>query len=296
MLKKMILMLCFVLIVAGGCSARIEENTDQEKQKNLSTINNFYAFINNNPGVEEIINFIDNSISSVSNQNASIMVNELERIQKKDLPVFEEMFNHDNIQIKFSKEEYNSLQKEPDKVKDSELREILSKTIKSGYKVETAEGSFFPIINYESYKKYNSYVTSDLMDYIEIMAVESNKVPAKDAAIVISWNEILNRAINQERFINNHGNSNKSGDIKELYKKYVYFIFYGANNTPLFSYDSKTMTNEAKTAYLTFVKADVDSKLLNTLRNFLEIAKNNSYSLTNDVVQFRENAVKELID
>jgi len=70
-------------------------------------------------------------------------------------------------------------------IEDEKVRELLSKTKNSGYRVETAEGMFFPVIDYEVYKKYSEYVTEDVKEYINIMAEESNNPPAKDAALVV---------------------------------------------------------------------------------------------------------------
>jgi len=48
-------------------------------------------------------------------------------------------------------------------------------------------------------KKYSEYVTEDVKEYINIMAEESNNPPAKDAALVVGWDEVLKRALNQEK-------------------------------------------------------------------------------------------------
>ncbi len=46
----------------------------------------------------------------------------------------------------------------------------------SGYKLIYEEGMFYPIIDYEFYKKYSNNVTDDIREYINVMAVESNEV------------------------------------------------------------------------------------------------------------------------
>ncbi|TEB15874.1 hypothetical protein Psfp_01817 [Pelotomaculum sp. FP] len=113
-------------------------------------------------------------------------------------------------------------------------------------------GSFccFPIIDYSFYKKFSAFVTPDLKDYIDIMAEESDQVPAKDAALVIGWDEVLRRALNQEEFINAYKDSMKVDEVRELYKKYLTFTLYGLNNTPLFSYESVLIVLIAVFGYL----------------------------------------------
>jgi hypothetical protein len=105
-----------------------------------------------------------------------------------------------------------------DEIEDEELRTLLIEARDSGYKVETAEGMFFPVVNYEFHKKYGTYVTPDIKEYIDLMAVESGNMPAKDAAIVISWEEVLKRALEQEKFILENESSIRRQEVKELYK------------------------------------------------------------------------------
>ncbi|KJS13570.1 MAG: hypothetical protein JL56_07935 [Desulfotomaculum sp. BICA1-6] len=152
---------------------------------------------------------------------------------------------------------------------------------------------YFPVIDYEFYKNFSAHVTNDMQDYIDIMAEESNEVPAKDAALVISWDEIVNRALNQEDFIETHSDSIKIDEIKQLHQKYVTFTLYGANNTPLFSYDAKTIDPEAKDAYLSAVANGGNSEFIKTLEGFLDVVKNNDDKLTNQVEQYRTDVSKK---
>lgn len=293
MLKKTaFFILCLILIISAGCTAQNQTGPDnqEEKPKAEAIMNDFQTLIRKDPSVEETANFLNNNIFNVSQEDASEMIDEFEKIQKKNLPRFEELFNNDSIQKKINAE-YQSIINHAD-IKDGELKELLTKTKNSGYKIETAEGSYFPIINYEFYKKFSSYVTSDMKDYIEIMAVESNKAPAKDAEFVIGWNEIIKRALEQEKFLNTHKDSVKIAEIKQLYKKYLRFSLYGVDNTPLFRYDTKTMAANAKEVYLNAVKDTTASDYLKTLNNFLDLVKNSNFKLTQEVEQYRDNVLK----
>ena len=164
------------------------------------------------------------------------------------MPKFEAKFNNDDtIQTQIRKVYIRDFDiNKIDGIEDVKIKGLLSEVRDSGYKVETAEGMFFPVINYEFYKRYGSYVTCDIKEYFDLMAVESNKMPAKDAALVITWDEILKRILNQENFISKNGDSVKAQQVKDLNKKYLIFALFGANNTPLFSYDSKIMVPEAQ--------------------------------------------------
>jgi len=294
LLKKLApIIFCLCLIVTAGCTTDRRTEPGPPKEPPAGTVmNDFHALTQKDSRVEEVANFIKNNISSVSKEDASKMVDNFEKIQKKNLPRFEDMFASDDVQRKINSE-YKAIIAQSD-IKDAGLKELLVKTKNSGYKVETAEGSYFPIIDYEFYKNFSSHVTSDMKDYIEIMAEESDKAPAKDAALVIGWDEVIKRALNQEKFINTYKDSMKISDVKQLYKKYVTFTMYGLNNTPLFSYNSKTMVPKAKEVYLAVVADTGGSEFLKTLSGFLDLIQNNNYKLTSEAEKYREDVVKKL--
>jgi hypothetical protein len=293
MYKKLaVIILCLGLVAAAGCATNNQTGPDNlEGQKSVTIMNDFLSLTQNDISVEEVANFIKNNIAEVSQEDASKMVDAFEKIQKNSYQQYEELFFNDNIQNKVNNE-YESIKTQAD-IKDAELRDLLTKTKNSGYKVETAEGTYFPVIDYSFYKDFSSYVTSDMKDYIDIMAVESDKVPAKDAALVIGWDEVIERALNQEEFINKHKDSIRISEVEQLYNKYLTFTLYGLNNTPLFQYGTKTMNPKAKEDYSKAVADTGNSDYLKTLSEYMDLVKDNNYQLTSEVENFRDNATKK---
>ncbi|MEG6522298.1 hypothetical protein [Desulfotomaculum sp. 1211_IL3151] len=291
MLKKfMVLVICFTLFIVSGCTSNNETKPiDQQQAKSDSVMENFHSMLQKDSSVADVAQFISDNISLVTKENASEMVIKFEELQLKKLPQYETMFTEGDNQSKFANE-YEAVMNGA--VKDPGLKELVQKTNNSGYKVETAEGTFFPILNYQFYKKYSDYVTPDLKNYIEIMAVESNQVPAKDAALVISWDEVVKRALEQEKFIHTYKDSVKLNDVKQLYEKYLLFTLYGLNNTPLFSYDSNTLNPKAQEAYTKAIKNSGTSDFLKILEEYLNIISKNNNKLTDEVEKYREASVK----
>lgn len=295
MFKKLFIIISISLIAiaaVAGCSANHQADPPLNDAQSGNVMSKFEELLGNEPGVEEVAGFIDENVGKVSKNDASEMVAQFEKIQKENLPQYENMFFNDELQSKINAEYQAIIDKS--EIKDTQVKELVTKTTSSGYKVETAEGTYFPIIDYGFYKKFSSYVTADMKDYIDIMAVESNKVPAKDAALVIEWDEIVRRALSQEEFINTHKESVKAGEMKLVYKKYATFILYGANNTPLFRYESGTIDPEAKEVYSKAIKDTGNSRLLKGLEEFLSIIKNNNYKLTGEAEKFRDDFIQKL--
>lgn len=267
------------------------EDSNLDKQKAI--MDKLEDLISKNASTDEVTKFVDENISKLSKENASIMLSKLEDYQKKNLDKFGEKVYGEDIQIgirKIYKSDFDI--NKIDNIQDKKLKDLLIETRNSGYKIETGEGMYYPVLNYEAYKKYSTYVTEDLKDYIEIMAVESNKTPAEDGGLKISWDELLKRALKQEEFINKYNSSIKINDMKQLYSKYTSFVLYGLNNTPLFSYNTKVMVPEAKESYAKVVKSNSNSTLVSNIKGLLGILEKNNYKLTNEVESYRKNIVK----
>jgi len=266
-----------------GVGSKIDETVQHDIMKEFEDI------INKEVNISDYIEFVDKNIESLTPENATKLITKLEELQKDYLDKLEKKYFDIEIQnniIEAIKPEYDLENLKSDKIENAEVKELLKETEKMGYKVETAEGMFFPVIDYGFYEKYAVYVTEDMKDYIDIMVVESDKVPAKDAALVISWDELFERLFNQEKFLDEHKDSVKFEEIKSLHKKYMTFAIYGLNNTPLFDYNYNKMNDEAKAAYERVIAKE--SKLSQTLKEYYELIRNNGFKLTEEVKSYRD--------
>lgn len=247
------------------------------------------------------IKFADENISYLPPGYAGELINELEIKHMFNLPVIEEKYFKTSIQEKmldlylknFDLSIFNELDL-IENITDPELKGLLRETRLTGYRVETAEGMFFPVIDYEFYQRYLPYLDHDFRAYIELMSLESSNPPAKDAALVIGWDELIGRALMQEKFLTSFPESSKVPEVKNLYEKYLNFIFYGLNNTPLFSYDTREMHNEARETYPDLIREHPDSSLVVYLEGFLSILEENDYLLTEEVDNYRKSVLEDI--
>lgn len=286
---------CTTTAVNNNGGSTVDNNTPpaSEESKQDKIMPEFMALVDGNSKPDVLIEFMDKNIAGVTKENASKMLEELEKSQKNHLLELEDKYyNGETIQSSLNKVykpgfDLNKLED----IQDAELKSLLEETRDMGYKVETAEGTFFPIMNYEYMKKFSPYTAEDMKAYIDIMAVETNEVPAKDAALMIGWDEVIGRALAQEDFIKKYGSSSMAEGIKELQKKYTTFMLFGLNNTPLFSYETKEMDPEARKAYTKAAEDNAGSELMQLLSKYMEVLEKSDYKLSDEADKFRKDAV-----
>jgi hypothetical protein len=287
------LVLMAVLVIPLGCTAPDAQQAPADDKVIMEEFNQLAA---GKGEVAALVEFITDNIGQVTAENASLMVVRLEEAQKENLPQLEAKFFADaNLQTQLSElaePQFEIDLSGADQIELAEVRELLLETRDTGYKVETAEGMFFPIIDYQFYQEYSPHVTADMQEYIAIMATESDAVPAKDAALVIGWDEVVARAQRMAQFIEEYPDSIRADQVKELYDKYIIFTLFGLNNTPLFDYNTNTMVEEAEDVYRQAAAGSEDNAYLELLQDYLKVLEENNYKLTAEVDQYRKDITK----
>ncbi|PIF45999.1 hypothetical protein CLU96_3016 [Chryseobacterium sp. 52] len=97
------------------------------------------------------------------------------------------------------------------------------------------------------YSLFKNKVTPDYNAYIAQNAVEAEDNYAADAGLIISWEELGNRLIFWEKFINKYPKSPLLKIVKKDYNNYLYDYLYGMDNTPTYeSSDGKLYEENRK--------------------------------------------------
>ena len=263
------ILLLSIALISSGCG----EIAREDNNENMIDVSEFLA---NNPKPQEIIEYLNENIGVIIPKDGDTLVLALEDAQEKMLPNLEEEF-FQFPQIKDDDEETTN--------------DILIRTEKNGFKVDQAEGMNFPIIDYSVYQAWTAIVSEDIESYINIMTRESNNPPAKDAAFMIEWDKIVDRALKQEKYVTKFPNSARFDRVEALFNNYKQFIFFGIDNTPLFDFYNNAVNKNALTAYLKAVN-DSSSPLAQSIKEFVELVRENDNLATEEVNKFRENFKK----
>lgn len=234
-----------------------------------------------------------NNIDEFSLHQATIATLHLENAQKAYLPTAQQRMETAAIQKDINKvyEPGMTMNTVRSKVTSSKTKIVLQDLNSIGYKLETSEGMFYPVMDYKSYKVFKPYVKPDIQAYIDLMATESQQPATADAALQIGWDEVLERTLAREAFLTKYKGSNRTAAVKEAFILARMYTFYGTNNTPLFDYDSMNINSEAKVAY---EKALADktsseikaSEVLTQLQEFLKLLEQTNDTKTQVINDF----------
>lgn len=77
------------------------------------------------------------------------------------------------------------------------------------------------------------YLPRDQRQFIQRMAQDNQEILFNDAAITVSWKELIARALFWEKYIQQYPKSHFISDARRLYDEYSYFVFLGLDNTPV---------------------------------------------------------------
>lgn len=165
---------------------------------------------------------------------------------------------------------------------------LLDEITSQGYVLDSAEGYFFPKLDYEKYLKYAKEVTPRYARYLAIRADDTRSELTYDAGLVVTWDELLERAERQSAYLVQYPKSPETPVVAEMYKQTLFITLYGVDNTPLFDYETHVMDYYARKAYQRHAALKSDTPFSNTLRSYMKILEKSGFKLSKSAEAFRD--------
>lgn len=251
----------------------------------------FQQYVQKPASLTNARNYLINHIKEVDTWTATQMTLHLENAQKAYLPVYSEKVFPENVQkainSAYSKSKSLTYTTLLNTIKDSKIRSVLKEGRDKGYKLETSEGMYYPVMHYEGFKSFKPYITKDIAAYIDIMATESNQPSVFDGAIAISWTDLTNRALAIEDFVTKYPASNRSTALQKELLIATSRLLYGTSNTPAYDYDEQVIKPEVKKAYEDALKdSKVDTRILSILEKLLQLLNSTNNKFTPVIEKF----------
>jgi Bacterial SH3 domain len=173
--------------------------------------------------------------------------------------------------MKFSKQDMEDIWKDKyDLSKTPATKQLAA----NGFRLETAEGSIFPIADWEFVnKQFAGRLSAPMQSYIDQSIKEQTEPISSDGGLMITASEVANRAVFWEKFVSTNSASFLAKEAKKMAKQHVEVLITGMNNTPTFDYEKKMLSPDFQTAYEYLLKTYPTSQAAKKIGAFYDLVK-----------------------
>ncbi|MET0018262.1 hypothetical protein [Oscillibacter sp.] len=280
---------------ATSASDTSAQGSQVDSQASQDQIRASFEALLKNPGNEAAaLEQMRQDLSKLSPENADQMILSFEAYQNtaiSDLPDISLIkLMQTETEDPYNEERLNN----PSSIQNTDLKNALQEFLNRGYKLIIPEGMYQAVIDYDVYQFAEKSVTPDIAAYIQLMSAESENIMLEDGGIMISIDDVFSRMQASEGFISTYQNSVKLDQVKVLYNSQLESYFLGQNNTPAFDYTSNKLNQEFLDSYKKRALSSTDSPVIKATVEYLNLLKNNGYTLTTEVKNYRDNMIAGL--
>lgn len=130
------------------------------------------------------------------------------------------------------------------------LKDYQKKLKENGFQVASIEGMAYIEQDRDFVLKwFENKVSATMREYLQEKNKENKEGFMKDAGLVISGKQYVNRLIWLEKFTKDHNSFYFADDLKQQRKRLLAFFLTGVDNTPLFVYSTRNLNPYYKGAY-----------------------------------------------
>lgn len=275
-----------MMLVLAGC-AKIDKADDGQLEPNQENLMAQYqVLINENSPVSELTGFIEKNKTSLNRENVDKAVLGLIEVQQARLKDYEDKMFSPEINIPLNNYKYEDLLLLRN-INEEGIKNLLQDAFSSGYKLSASEGMYYPEIDYDKILiDFGGHASDKVAGYLEIMAAESNKHFASDAALTISPDELANRIVKAESFIGSYPDFELVKQVEQFHSYYLQAYLLGLNNTPLFDYQTEKAKDSFTESYEKTITNQKGTKLAGMLEEYMALLKKYDYTKSDEIINY----------
>lgn len=273
----------------------IEDENHQDEDKNL--MEDFKDMVENSPSPDGLIKFIDENIDKVTAIDADIMIEALERNlqghrEEYENRIFELDKDNELMEISGDKPEFE--RSKIDIIQNKELKDEVQLLYSNMYKLQNLEGNFYPVIDYAKLKTYKDHITEEWKDYLAIQSLDSEERPMSDGALNISFDELADRILKTEGYLNQYIDSQRQSEMLENYEYKINAYLKGLPSTSIMD----VVTGEIKEEVLSSYQKTSNMENYMTshmVYEYLEAIKANEYIIDENIFKKADGLIEEAL-
>lgn len=237
-------------VVVKPVEEPIEKVEEEEKVNIMKQFDSIVSNNKNDPG--KVIAFIDDNLKKLTQLEGDKMIDALEKALESNIEsVMDRIIDldKDGELLKITGSEFNFPEEKIEEIKNKKLKEEVANALKNMYKLINVEGQLQPIIDYNKLKTYNNEVTDEWKSYLAIRAMDSDNAPFVDGGIRISFEDLADRIIQTEHYLNNYIDSSRQEEMLYLYENKLTAYMKGLPNSPISDPQTKKIYDNVMQSY-----------------------------------------------
>ena len=275
-------------------NGKVEEVEDDEKAVIMDEFREIAE--ENDPLL--IKEYVDENVGKLSQLEGNLMIDSLEKSLIDNL---DEVTNRlttldeDGELMDIASDEFFFSVDKVSQIKNGDLKKEVSTLLDSNYKLINLEGSFYPIVDYEALQGYNNNVTDEWKEYLAVRAMDSNNPPFADGALRISFDDLANRIIKTENYLNKYLDSSRREEMKDSYHNKIAIYLKGVDNTPIADSGTKEIYEDILGSYNSTSHQE-GYITANILYRYVEAIKANNNIIDDKILQLADDLISEAVE
>lgn len=240
---------------------------------------------------------LDDKIEDASNMMADEYVAYYEERLISELPQVSDSFFEGSIQEDMvSAFNYNYFSRNQlETLDDNRIVEMIDPLYDIGYKVETSEGMYYPIVDYSVLYKYEDHVTSGVKKYLRLMKRQSDIMAYSDAAVVVPWSELGDRLLMAEALQSEYLPKTMKQRVEQEFEWAFMTYVFGTNNTPVFDFKNNVISDSEIIASFREVAKKGGDTVKHVMLPYLKILEEEEYKGTDKVYETVNKLLNEYV-
>lgn len=159
----------------------------------------------------------------------------------------------------------------------------------AGFRLETAEGSIFPVPDWKQYEAFFVGKTTPAMaDFIRQRTYENLNIIWSDGALLAPIEKIVDRAGFWENFNNRYPHFVLNEETNDSEKWMRFLVVSGSDNTPTYDWETKVIHPEFRKAWEYAQKKYPNTRLAAHVKEMMDLCARNNWKYADEVRLFIE--------
>lgn len=169
---------------------------------------------------------------------------------------------------------------------NQDIKKNLINNINLGFKLNTEECLYYYLIDYSKFiDLFSENILNEYIDYLSILAFNSNEASTKDGKLVISQDKLIERILLAESFDMVYPYSELLDKVHNIYKEYIDLYFLGDDKDPNFDPDTKVIKKEILEEFKQTSKKYEFTGFSYIVKDFLSWIQSNNNMINDKIIE-----------